>query len=78
MSALAIRSVSRACRGPTIVVGVSASAARMRALLVMDLEPGSRTVALTAVVAAGAAQLAGSVVLGSLACLQRLLAAQGV
>ena len=43
-----------------MVVGVSASAARISALLVMDLEPGSRTTALTADLAVGASQLSCS------------------
>src|SRR5215469_13318194 len=56
VTAPAIRSVSLARSGPVMVVGPSARAARIRARLVMDLEPGSRMLACTAAAAAGAGQ----------------------
>ena len=46
-SAAIIRSVSRLRSAPVMVEGADASAARMSARLVMDLEPGMVTVAVT-------------------------------
>src|SRR5690606_34091140 len=55
-SAPAIRMVSRLCRGRRTTLGVSDSAARIIARLVIDLEPGRLTVASTGRDTVGAGQ----------------------
>lgn len=55
-SALAISVVSRLTNAPVIVDGPSARAARINARLVIDLEPGTATVAFTGADARGAGQ----------------------
>ena len=62
-SAPTAREVSRAFRTPRTTDGESLRAARMRARLVIDFEPGSRSVARTGPCAAGARQRPESITL---------------
>jgi hypothetical protein len=61
----ASNSVSRARSGAWSVVVPSEIAARINARAVIDLDPGSRTVALTALVAVGAAHPSWALVIST-------------